>query len=61
MKRELTEITEDAIHSITLEVDSKGAVKPSVKTYFFNWEDRDKVAQEIVSLVKKLISQYANE
>lgn len=58
MKREIVEITEDAIHSIALEVDSKGTVKPSVKTYFYNWEDREKVAQEIVVLVKRLISEY---
>jgi len=58
VKRNLIEVTEDAIHSISLEIDSKGGPKPTVKTYFFDWEDRDKVAQEVVNLVKQIIADY---
>jgi hypothetical protein len=58
MKKQIVEVTEDAIHSISLDIDSKGGPKPSVKTYFFNWEDRDKVAQEVVNLVKQIIADY---
>jgi hypothetical protein len=54
----VTTVTESDLHSVQIEIGAKREIKPTVKFYFSQPEEAEKVAQQALELCRTILAQW---